>query len=505
LTDAAGGQARRWILLLLALAATVYLFRLGATPLRINAEIRCHSIVRNMLGSGDYMMPRIDNREVFGRAGASLDGEESERVNKPPLYYWAACVASKLPGGFNLFAFRLPAVLAGLGLLLVGLAWSRRLGMGAAGIAAVALLSVSYAVVVHSRRGSFEMMLSFFSVAGLYAVWRTVEKPSWRTGIAAGACFALGFLTKATPILLVMVAPAAVWVVMQGRGRLLLRWQVIVVAFAALLAGLGWHLAIAATSAAGRERLVAEFLLPFGIRTLDKASALHQGPPYLYAKEIWKLFFPLSLFLPLTAFYIWRERFFPANSPWRLLFLAVVVPLVVFSLLPQKRDDYLLPIALPLALLTGRALGWAAPSLTGRWRFLFSAPAVIVSVGVILFGPVLAAAIHIVCDVPITVLGPLACVQAALGVLLFISFRRGRFGVALASGVAGLAMVWLAYFGMLRPIEDSFGSGRMFSSPDYDEARWEAKFEKYRIGDFDYLRRLLDVKHGRQRYDDGKV
>jgi 4-amino-4-deoxy-L-arabinose transferase-like glycosyltransferase len=497
---------KRYLVPLVLLAATfVYLFRLGATPLRINAEIRCHSIVANMLSSGDYLMPRIDTRELFGAADAIYEGEHLERVNKPPLFYWTASLSAKALGGLNLATFRFPAVVAAIGLLVVGFAWARRLGTGLAGVAAISLLAVCYDFVVHARRGSFEMMLSFFAGAGLYALWGAAERRSWRAGLAAGLCFALAFLTKGTPALLVMVAPAAVWLLMQGRWRDIFRWRVLAVAAAALLLALSWYLAIAVTSRPGRDRLVAEFLLPFGVRTLDDKSALHRGPVYMYAKAIWSSLFPLSLFLPLTAWHVWRERFFRPGSPWRLLVCAVVVPFAVFSLLPQKRNDYMLPTAMPMALLTGRALDWGARSLAGRWRALFSMPQYLVGAAFLLLAPVVAFALRIVCDV-----NPAACVlygtgQAAAGVVLLASAWRARHAAALGAGLAGFALVWLAYFGMIRPVEDAFGSGRIFADPSFDKAAWDAKFERYRIGKFDYLYRLLDVEHGLRRYNDGKV
>ena len=95
--------------------------------------------------------------------------------------------------------------------------------------------------------------------------------------------------------------------------------------------------------------------------------------------------------------------------------------------------------------------------------------------------------------------------QAALGVLLAASALRGRPRHAIVAWVAGMATVWLAYFGMIRPVEDSFGSGHIYAQPDFDKAAWEAKFERYRIGEFEYLRRLLDVDRGIKEYHEGRV
>ncbi len=46
-------------------AAILYFTALGKTPLRVNAEIRCHDVIANMLERSDYIVPIYNGRPVF--------------------------------------------------------------------------------------------------------------------------------------------------------------------------------------------------------------------------------------------------------------------------------------------------------------------------------------------------------------------------------------------------------------------------------------------------------
>src|SRR5262245_56269016 len=94
------------------MAALLYFTSLGRSPLLINAEIRCYGITEAMLQSHDYLVPRLNT--VL-------------RTQKPPLLYWMACAASKMVGRFNVFALRLPSVVAALGILYICVLWCREL------------------------------------------------------------------------------------------------------------------------------------------------------------------------------------------------------------------------------------------------------------------------------------------------------------------------------------------------------------------------------------------
>ena len=472
---------------LFAVAAVLWFTHLGDTALRVNAEIRAHEITRTMIETGDHLMPYY---------------EGDERVNKPPLLYWLSIVSARLTGEFTLFDLRIPSVLSALGLLGIVLAWTRLLGMPRGrSLLAMGLFLAMYDVTLHARRGGFEMLTSFFAAATVYACARAAlsDRPRpW--GYAALAGFALGFLTKATPMLLLVPAVVAPWLVMAGRGRELLRPRVWIMSAVALLVGLSWHIFAVMFSEEVREHILGAALLPFGVKTAQAVGATHYEPPWFFLVTIWKTTVPVCLLLPLAALFVWTRRGFDPSSPWRLLLLAVVVPFLGFSLLPQKRDDYILPTYPYLALITAQAVAWALHELRGRGRLLLTVPPVLVGAVMAVF--VLVGPIGLGWAADWSLIGA-ACFALLMGgglALLVRAMRARRVRMVAAAAFAGIAMIWWWYFGVIRYYEDGFGSGHIWAQPGFDGDRWKAKFERSPM-----LRDLLDVDSGIQRSQEDRL
>lgn len=477
---------RLWAVAIFAAAIALYFTNLGKTPLRINAEIRCYQIVHNMLTSGNYLVPNLD--------------DEPGRVNKPPLFYWASVAASKVGGGFTLTTFRIPGGFCAIGVLLVMLAWGCVLGSPRQGLLAAAFLAMTYMFILQARRGSFEMMLTFFSSLSLLACYCLARAPSYRMAFVAAVAFGLGFLTKATPILLFVPLPVAVWLIMAHRGKDLLKWQVWAFSLLAILVGISWYIAIFARPDL-RQTVISEMLLPFGVKVQAvKSTAEHKEPMWFFLVQIWRIAFPISLLIPLVGFHVWKKRFYPADSGWRLLFVAFAVAFVVFSIIPQKQDHYLLPALPVLALLAADAAIWAAEALTAKARLLLTVPlALLGTVGLVL-AVILTVGFRMVGDLPLWFSILIGLLQAGLSVGLFVAIRNSTWRRAAVLAFAVFALPMWGYFGTVKPVEDAFGSGEMFSRPGFNRQAWDAKFKRVPL-----LERLLDVQRGERHVTKGKV
>lgn len=478
------GQRRHYFasLFLLFLAAVVYLTNLDGAPLRVNAEERNAEVVRTMVHTDDYMLPRLDN-EI--------------RLNKPPLLYWSATGAAELTGGFSLTALRLPSAFTAVGVVFLLLLWGRLLGAREEALIAGALLSVCYLFVQQARFGSYEMLLTLFSVASLYFVARTVRTPSWKEGAAAAAAFCLALMSKGTPAAATALLPAALWVIGMKRGRWLLRWPVLLLFVLAVLGGIAWYVYIFALRPESRKLIEAVVLLPFGVQVQEGSGARHHEPPWFFLKKIWDEAFPASFLLPLAAFHVWKERFFPAESLWRLITLCFLVPFVVFSAIPQKQDHYLLPLLPFLALLSAKSVMWGIQELAGRRTLFYRIPAWAVAAGIAGTGPVAGLGLWLVNDWNPVAAAATGALIGGAGVVAALNYLRARWITGFVSSAAGLALVWLVYFAAFLPVADNFGSGRIYFEPGYDATGWEAKFQSYPA-----LRKLLDVERGLRHLDE---
>ena len=187
------GQRVYWALA--ALLAFVWLATLDTRPLFNPDEGRYAEIPREILSSGDWVIPHL-NGLVY--------------IEKPPLQYWATALMYRLLGPSALTA-RLYCALTALGTLWVTGLVARRLWGFEAGWLAAAVLSGMLLFVVLGQLLTLDMSLTFYMTLSLAAflLAQTAAQPRrWMLLAWIGA--ALGVLTKG---LVAAAIPAAVLVI----------------------------------------------------------------------------------------------------------------------------------------------------------------------------------------------------------------------------------------------------------------------------------------------------
>jgi len=461
-TIPAGTVPARWRIAVLLGGAAVLLAGLGRSPTHLNAEERCESIVRTMVETSDWLMPRY--------AGAP-------RVNKPPLFYWLSSLSCRACRGFALWAFRLPSAISAIGILLLLFAWGREMKAPREALVAAALLVLTYGFVGEGRRGEFEMLLAFLCGASLLCGYRAARRGSWGMGLLSAVLFGLAFLTKATPAFLFVGAPLAAWAVAKRRARVFLDLRLWGIVLLGLLLGTSWHLYLLLFHPETLPVLRDQLFLPFGVEPVGGATARHFEPAWWYLEEVPQKHFLLALFLPAAVANEWARRSEGWGSPWRFLLLSAVLPFVVLCFVPGKQAHYLLPILLPVALLAARAMVQMA---RGPWsRVLLGVPAFL-SLTVILLAGLAAGWVLVVLETVHPVLA-VSGSAAASGLALWglVALGRRRSTQALAAAFLAGCLVWTAYFTQLRPLVDGFASGKIFWERSYDATAWRAKFERH--------------------------
>src|SRR5262245_63957616 len=118
-----GGNGMRAALLVTGICLVLFFTGLGAVPFYTRGEPREALVAREMLRTGEWLVP---------------SRPEGELTRKPPLYYWiAASTLTALPGRPELAA-RLPsAILGTLGVLVTWAAVRARFGGEVALLAAL--------------------------------------------------------------------------------------------------------------------------------------------------------------------------------------------------------------------------------------------------------------------------------------------------------------------------------------------------------------------------------
>ncbi|HEY7115976.1 MAG TPA: glycosyltransferase family 39 protein [Tepidisphaeraceae bacterium] len=387
---------RIWIVTLLC--GALYLVGNGRTSLWDRDEPRYAQASRQMLQSGDWVVPRL------------LD---EPRINKPPLIYW--CQAASMAAFERVWpddrltiegrmerdaaAARFPSAVAMvLTLILIGVVVSRLAGPERA-FWTTLVFGTSGLVIMAAKMCLTDAVLLLFVTAGQFCVYAMYRgRGTWPIVIAFAIATGLGLLTKG-PVVLgvngmtllvlgvlgvidrrvalassqslpVASAPPAsasrVTLDYQARdGRPARPWLSsfikFIVALAIILAiGLPWVLTMNHRLPGGLAGTFRHDVLQRMTQPLEQ----HKGPPGYYLLFFFASFFPWSLLLPTAIVLAWRNRREPLI---RFAFAAVVGPWIMFELIRTKLPHYVLPCFPFLAILTADAIVRAIREEHAEW------------------------------------------------------------------------------------------------------------------------------------------
>jgi len=431
-------------LLLAAITALLFASGIGARDLWAPDEPRMAEVAREMLRSGDWLVPR-DNGRVY--------------PDKPPLLFWMIALASLPAGEVTAVSARLPVVACGIGTVLLTAALGALWFGPFRGFAAGLILATSCRGFVSSQWIETDSPLAFFTALAVFGAARALARERASAadlamvhGGIAGALLAKGPVGLAVPALV-----ALGWSVSERPSGLLRRlrpWLLL----AAAAPAMAWGLA-AQRASDGAYSLAEALQRHVLLRAAVGMHHFHSPLYYLYT-------FPLE-FLPWTLFLAaWAALPAPADPATRAgrrrALLWLVLPLALFTLSAEKRGVYLLPVYPAAALLTAAAWpgsGWPGPGEAGRRRALapFALLAALAAASFTL--PVLAQRWLGAGRTGLAV----ASVAALAGALLALrAARRGRSALALLSAAGAAAALLLGGSLALAPALNPAKSARPF-------------------------------------------
>jgi len=315
------------ILVILVLSYIFFFHSLGSYSLKEPDEGRYAEIPREMVETGDYVVPHLDYVRYF---------------EKPPLLYWATALSFKI-FGVSEWSARLPNALAALlTVLILYLAVTRWFTPEAAPLSAVVLIS-SFGFFTMARILTIDMLLSctlFLSLIFFYEFYRQKKA---RSIYLFYACLGMATLAKGPVAPLLIGVSLLIFLTLERRvsflkallsGKGLLLYAILV---------LPWFVAIAL-----REK---EFLWFFFVdqNFLRFLTQKHHrsGPIYYFLPVLFGGLFPWSIFIPRAVAAFWRRREFHLFLIWFL------VVFLFFSLSGSKLPPYILPAFPALAILLG--------------------------------------------------------------------------------------------------------------------------------------------------------
>jgi 4-amino-4-deoxy-L-arabinose transferase-like glycosyltransferase len=332
--------SRRGLWLLLLAVALIWFGNLEYRKLVKPDEGRYAEIPREMVVSGDWTTPRLNELKYF---------------EKPPLQYWATAVAYKVFGEHQ-WTSRLWAALTGFaGVLLAWFAGTRLFGRKA-GIYAALLLggSMLYSMMAHIN--TLDMGVTFFISLGIFSllIAQKEEQPAQRRNWMwlAWAGLALAVLSKG---LMGLILPGAALFLYSVFNRDITVWKRM-----HWFTGLALFLLIAApwfvlVIKANPEFFDRFFIYEHYTRFTTKVHGRYQ-PWYYFVPVLTLGMLPWTFLMFDTLLRTWRSgaRVVKVFSPERFLLVWVVFIYFFFSISGSKLPSYLLPMFPALALLMGK-------------------------------------------------------------------------------------------------------------------------------------------------------
>jgi len=344
--DTAQWNSRHLLLMaagLLVFYLILYIVPLGQRPLTYPDEVRYAEIPREMLLSGNWVVPHLDGLRYF---------------EKPPLGYWANAIAISLFGE-NEFAIRLPSAIAsGLTTLLLFFFTLRATANIRVALFAALIHMTILTVYIVSTLNAPDDLLTLFLTAGIIIFYFAADANRQRTATQSlywlsGCFFGLAFLSKGFLAFAIPILILVPWMLWNGQWRLPASraWPVIA---AALLVILPWSIFIAQREGDFWHY----FFWVEHVRRFTSNDAQHKEPFYFFLMYLPVLLFPWFSLLPAAVSGLSvkfnktdAEYNQPLLSSTRLAWLWFLLPFLFFSLSKGKLFTYILPCLPAIAFL----------------------------------------------------------------------------------------------------------------------------------------------------------
>ncbi len=363
-------------LILLLWCGFLFFAFVHSLPLADPEESRCALIVRDMINSGDWIVPHFDGEPYF---------------DKPSPYFWLAAGSQWLTGSAE-FGGRAVSAVAALLAVFIAYAAARRQWNAAAGLVAGLSLATMGEFLFLARWYRMDMPCIAAMWAAVWWFWRgeqdaSVYKSRRRRWVGFYVFCAIATLFKGPVGLGLPALIVGIYFLIDGRFRRILEFFSPVGIGLYLLIAAPWYVAISLRSPGyAYEFFVHQNLLRYAGHSFQK----HNVTGLVYIPLLLVGMLPWTVYLP--GIFI---RDFPRKWKLRnerpgllLIWLAFFVPLLFFMLSKTTLPGYILPCFPPLAVLVGGLIGrWVqSPEkdkllTAGAWAMTVILPLVSLGVG----------------------------------------------------------------------------------------------------------------------------
>lgn len=323
---------------LIALSAFLFFIGLGAMPLTDPDEVFYAQTAREMLDKNEYLTPYIFDEPQF---------------EKPPLYYWLVIFSYRFLG-VNEFAARFPSSLFGIlgviGVYLLGRVLVSKKTAFFAGL----ILATNINYIILARACVTDMALGVFILYAFlfffYGYFAASGKTKWY--LFSSIFLALAVLTKGPIGVFFPFVIIGLYLILTKKIKKITEIPLIKGALLLVVISVPWYFLM--YKAHGKEFIDVFFGFHNIIRFLEPEHKIGDVF-YYYIPVILAGFAPWSVFLPLGAWQMFREKEKNIRKTNLFLIIWIFVIFVFFSISRTKLATYIFPLFPALALIVARS------------------------------------------------------------------------------------------------------------------------------------------------------
>ena len=280
------------------------------------------------------------------------------RLEKPPFPTWFSAINMHFFGP-SLFSMRLPAAL--MACLLIFFFYRLNLVLFKSQEAALigsVVLATSPTMIEMGRTGSWDIFCQAMIMGAIYYLVKGLNSTEkhYRYFILGGIFIGLSSMSKGPVAIYGMLLPFLIsyFVVYKFSALKGKRSALIVAVLIALLLSTWWYLYVNAE--------VPQISTKVAQKEMDAWANRHQRPFWFY------FHFPVfmgvwSIFVVAAFFYKYFKKKLVDSKKYLFALLWVLTGVLLLSLIPEKKERYLLPIIPPMALLVGMMLTYLKESM----------------------------------------------------------------------------------------------------------------------------------------------
>ncbi len=345
-------NARYHLPILIALSMLLFLVNLGGYDLWPPDEPRFAQVAREMLQSGDYLVPRMNGQPY---------------TEKPPMLFWMAAAFSLPVGDVTEFTARLPLALGGIATVILTYLLAKSLFDPRIAFWSSLILITNQRIWWQARFGQIDMLLTAFVTGAILCLWlwHRTRRQRWIVGLYLAMAAAL--LTKGPPgiVFPLFLAVAFYWRQKDSLWKLHLISGTVV----SLIIASAWmipaRMAITVENGVSTGDGIAANLFRQTIGRFFLGIS-HAQWPWFYVTHLPLDLVPWALFLPWTLYWVWKRR--NESEQMRFLLCWIVPAFIFFSICIGKRSVYLLPLYPPMAILIAQSVLDLMESAHTVWR-----------------------------------------------------------------------------------------------------------------------------------------